>query len=146
MSVYYPPTSFYFQVEFNSISASSNVVRFQEVSGLSVDLDTEEFKEGGENRFVHKLPVRTKYSDLTLKRGLLTDSKMIKWCRDAIEDFKFKPIDIDIKLLDESGSPLLMWSIIHAYPIHWSVSDLNSTDSKLAVETLKLSYNYFKVY
>lgn len=145
MSIYYPPTSFYFKVEFASVGSSSKDIRFQEVSGLSVDLETEDFKEGGENRFVHKLPVRTKYSDLTLKRGLLTDSRVIEWCRKAIEDFQFKPIDLNITLLNEKGEPIIMWAINHAYPIHWSVSDLNSTDSKVVVETLKLNYNYFKV-
>lgn len=145
MGVYYPPTSFYFKVEFSSLGGSSKDIRFQEVSGLSVDLETEDFKEGGENRFVHKLPVRTKYSELTLKRGLLTDSKVTKWCRDAIENFQFEPADLNITLLNEKGSPTLMWAVNHAFPTHWSVSDLNSSDSKVAVETLKLNYNYFKV-
>ncbi len=145
MSVYYPPTSFYFKVEFNDVGGSSKDIRFQEVSGLSVDVETEDFKEGGENRFVHKLPVRTKYSDLTLKRGLLTDSKVIEWCRKAIEDFKFEPVDINITLLNEKGEPINMWAVHHAYPIHWSISDFNSTDSKVSVETIKLHYNYFKV-
>ncbi|MEO9871528.1 phage tail protein [Ekhidna sp.] len=145
MSIYFPPTSFYFKVEFTDIGSSSKDLRFQEVSGLSVDVETEDFKEGGENRFVHKLPVRTKYSDLTLKRGLLTDSKVIKWCRKAIEDFEFNPIDINITLLNEEGEPINMWAVHHAYPVHWSISDFNSMDSKISVETIKLHYNYFKV-
>ena len=145
MSVYYPPTSFYFKVEFLDIKSSSMDIRFQEVSGLSVDMETEDFKEGGENRFVHKLPVRTKYSDLTLKRGLLTDSEVTTWCRNAIENFKFKPANLNITLLNENESPVMMWAINHAYPTHWSISDLNSSDSKVAVETLKLNYNYFRV-
>ena len=47
------------------------------MSGLSVEYDVEEFKEGGENRFTHKLPVRTKYADLVLKRGMLTGSAAV---------------------------------------------------------------------
>ena len=69
MTDYYPPWGFYYKVEF-SISQNKNDVRFQAVSGLSVEYDMEEFKEGGENRFTHKLPVRTKYADLVLKRGM----------------------------------------------------------------------------
>lgn len=145
MSVYYPPTSFYFKVEFTDIRGSSKDIRFQEVSGLSVDMETEDIKEGGENRFVHKLPVRTKYSDLTLKRGLLTDSKVTIWCRKAIENFQFEYSDLNVTLLNDQGSPITMWNVNQAYPIHWSVSDLNSSDSKVAVETLKLNYKYFKV-
>ena len=65
MTVYYPPWGFYYKVEFE-LSSEPNDARFQSVSGLSVEYDTEEYKEGGENRFTHKLPVRTKFSDLVL--------------------------------------------------------------------------------
>ena len=58
MNDYYPPWGFYYQVKFGD-SQNKNDVRFQTVSGLSVEYDMEEYKEGGENRFVHKLPVRT---------------------------------------------------------------------------------------
>ena len=79
MTGYYPPWGFYYNVEFG-ISKDKNDARFQSVSGLSVEYEMEEFREGGENRFTHKLPVRTKYADLVLKRGMLTDSDVIKWC------------------------------------------------------------------
>jgi hypothetical protein len=82
MADYYPPWGFYFKVEFD-ISKNKNDVRFQAVSGLSVEYDYESFKEGGENRFEHKLPVRTKYADLVLKRGMLTESsvdRMVSRC------------------------------------------------------------------
>ena len=82
---YYPPWGFYYKVEF-SISKDTDDARFQSVSGLSVEYDYETFKEGGENRFEHKLPVRTKYADLVLKRGMLTDSSVIKWFLNAFRD------------------------------------------------------------
>ena len=42
--------------------------RFQDVSGLSFEIETETFVEGGENRFEYKLPKRIKYPNLVLKR------------------------------------------------------------------------------
>jgi phage tail-like protein len=75
----------------------------------------------------------------------LVDSKVIKWLRDAFENFKFKPTNIIIKLLNEKHEPLLTWNIVHAYPVKWSVSDFNAEESKLVIETLELNYNYFKV-
>ena len=94
---YYPPWGFYYKVEFG-ISPNKNDVRFQSVSGLSVEYDYESFKEGGENRFEHKLPVRTKYADLVLKRGMLTDSTVTNWFLDAFRDRIFKPADINVIL------------------------------------------------
>src|SRR6201993_2333084 len=104
MADYYPPWSFYYKVEFMLGSPGlPDDARFQAVSGLSVEYDYESFKEGGENRFEHKLPVRTKYADLVLKRGMLTESSVIAWCLDAFRDRKFAPTNINIILMNEKG-------------------------------------------
>lgn len=144
MATYYPPVGFHFKVEFNGITTQDKDYQFQSVSGLSVDIETEEFAEGGENRFKHKFPVRTKFPNLSLKRGLVTDSKLISWCRDAIEDFQFKPIDLTVKLLNEKHNPIMTWNIVHAYPVKWSVSDFNAEENSLVIESIDLAYNYFK--
>lgn len=141
---YYPPWAFHFRVEFG-ISKDKNDVRFQMVSGLSVEYDTEEYKEGGENRFTHKLPVRTKYADLVLKRGMLTDSEVIKWFFRAFRDRQFEPTDLNIVLMNEKSEPLKTWQVSHAIPRKWQVSDLNSGENSLVIETLELTYRYFTV-
>jgi len=141
---YYPPWGFYYKVEF-SISKLDNDVRFQSVSGLSVEYEAEEFKEGGENRFTHKLPVRTKYTDLVLKRGLLINSDIINWCTSALENMIFSPSDILITLLNEKGEALKIWNIVHAWPKKWTISDFNSSDNSVVIETLELSYRYFSI-
>ncbi|MES2731554.1 MAG: phage tail protein [Bacteroidota bacterium] len=141
---YYPPWGFYYKVEF-SISKNKNDVRFQTVSGLSVEYDMEEYKEGGENRFTHKLPVRTKYADLVLKRGMLTDSDVTKWCLAAFRDRDFQAADISIILMNEKSEPLRTWNIAHAIPKKWLVTDLNASDNAIVVETLELIYRYFTI-
>ena len=128
-----------------SFSRNKNDVRFQTVSGLSVEYDMEEFKEGGENRFTHKLPVRTKYADMVLKRGMLTDSEVIKWFLDAFRDRKFVPADLNVILMNEKSEPLRTWKVAHAIPKKWSVSDFNANDNAVVIETLELSYRYFTI-
>ena len=127
------------------ISQNKHDIRFQTVSGLSVEYDLEEYKEGGENRFVHKLPGRTKYADLVLKRGMLTDSEVIQWCLKAFRDREFKPADLNVILLNEKGEPLRTWKVAHAIPKKWLVSDLNANENALVIETLELSYRYFTI-
>ena len=144
MTDYYPPWGFYYKVEF-SISQDKNDVRFQTASGLSVEYDMEEYKEGGENRFTHKLPVRTKYADMVLKRGMLIDSAIIQWCMDALRNRVFRPADVNVILMNEKGEPLRTWKVAHAIPKKWIVSDLNANDNALVVETLELSYRYFTI-
>lgn len=144
MTDYYPPWGFYYKVEFG-ISSNKNDVRFQTVSGLSVEYDTEEYKEGGENRFTHKLPVRTKYADMVLKRGMLTDSEVIDWFLSAFRDREFRPTDVNVILMNEKSEPLRTWKVAHAIPKKWSVSDLNSGENAVVIETVELIYRYFTI-
>ena len=144
MDAYYPPWGFYYKVEF-SISQDTNDARFQTVSGLGVEYDYESFKEGGENRFEHKLPVRTKYSDMVLKRGMLADSAVINWFLDAFRSREFKPSDVNVILMNEKSKPLRTWKVAHAIPKKWMVSDLNANENSVVIETMELTYRYFTV-
>jgi len=142
MANYYPPLGYHFRVEFNHIEGE---FQFQSVSGLNVELETEQIPEGGENRFVHKLPVRSKFPNLVLKRGLLVNSELIKWCRDAVEEYNIRPADLTISLLNQEHEPLITWNVVHAWPVKWAMSDFNAEESKIAIETVELVYNYFNI-
>ncbi|MFW5756463.1 MAG: phage tail protein [Tangfeifania sp.] len=142
MGNYYPPLGFHFRVEFANIKGE---FEFQSVSGLNVELETEQIAEGGENRFKHRLPVRTKFTNIVLKRGLKVNSDLVQWCRDAVLDFNIVPTDMTIVLLNEEHEPLQTWNVVHAWPVKWDVTDLNAEESKIAVESIELAYNYFKI-
>lgn len=142
---YYPPVGFQFLVSFRGLIDSSLDCRFQSVSGLSVEYEMETFKEGGENRFEHKLPVRTKYTDLVLKRGHLVNSALIKWCLDAFEKRQIEPVTVVVTLLNEHHAPLKTWMIYNAWPKKWSVSDFNAQENSLVIDTLELCYSNFKI-
>ncbi|WP_017326313.1 phage tail protein [Synechococcus sp. PCC 7336] len=148
-----PALSFFFSVSFRGGGLNADT-SFQSVTGLSVDMQTETLKEGGENRFEHILPVRTKYSPLVLKRGLIKDSKLIAWASDAILNFDIQPLDLQVQLLHQNPpdpnaqnrqvEPLVTWKVIGAWPKKWSVSEFNAEQSSLVIETLELNYQYFK--
>lgn len=154
MASIYPPVSFYFRVDFNDQELKAET-SFQSITGLSVDMQTESLKEGGENRFEHILPVRTKYNPLVLKRGLLKNSEIIKWCMEAILDFDIRPMNLEVNLLHvkrpdpqkppEGSEPLMTWKVINAWPKKWSVSEFNAEQNSLAIESLELNYSYFEI-
>lgn len=135
---------FHFIAHF-SISSETIDSRFQSISGLSVEYDFESVVEGGENRFIHELPLRTKYTPLTMKRAFATSSKLIDWCRDAFENRIFQPANIDIILLNEAHEPLKTWSVDWAIPKKWSVSDFHAEENSLVIETLELHYRTFRI-
>jgi phage tail-like protein len=152
MAAYYPPTGFHFKVQFIGVSGMDvdTEQRFQEVSGLSFEVETEELREGGENRFSYKLPKRVKYPNLVLKRGLLTSSAFLDWFNSAMYTYftvalyEFQPADMVITLMDESDQPTAIWNIVQAYPLKWSCSDLKAADNAIVVETMELAYQYFE--
>jgi phage tail-like protein len=144
MSLIYPPVGFHFLVAFELFPLSVQDGRFQEVSGLNVEMQLETVREGGELRFEHQLPVRTKYSDLVLKRGLFVGSGVYQWCQNAFENFEFQPANLVVSLLNESHLPLLSWHVIHAIPKKWDISAFNAEQNTIAIETLTLAYQYFK--
>ena len=139
---YTPPAAFYFSVKFRGFPEMDTSI--QEVSGLKVTVNTVERVEGGDNYYVHYLPSPPKYENLVLKRCLLYKSSLDKWCRDALEDFSFDPMDIQVALLGANGGILASWNIERAIPLSWELGVLNSTSNELAIETLTLKYRNFK--
>jgi len=143
---YYPPVGFHFRVVFSGIGTGEIDSRFQSVSGLNMELETESKKEGGENRYEHVLPVRAKYPILMLKRGLIKDSELLKkWCSQAFISLLIQPVDLTVSLLNEVHEPLMTWNVRHAWPRKWSLSELNAEQNALAIETFELQYQYFTI-
>ncbi len=139
----YPPVGFSFWVSFE-ISDEVIDMAFQDVSGIGMELQTEDIVEGGENRFTQKLPTRASYTPLVLKRGLAVQSKLADWCRDAIENLSIKPSTIIVALLNDKQEPLIAYRFLNAYPLKWSVSNFNAESSTIVIESLELYYQYFK--
>jgi len=139
----YQTVNFHFKVEF-TLNEEDVDVRFQSVSGLDVSLETEQVKEGGENRFEHVVPVRRKCSPLILKRGLLKPSAsgLTRWLQKAFDDEEVEPIStVVIKLLNEEHKPLMLWTINNVWPRSWKIGELNAENGAVLIETLELNYN-----
>ncbi|NJC24671.1 phage tail protein [Neolewinella antarctica] len=136
--------AFHFRVNFG-ISNDAADVRFQAVSGLEVKLATEEVRVGGENRFTYTLPGRAVYTDVTLRRAMLVSSEVIDWCREAFENFRIRPTTVTISLLDAGGGPVRVWTLARAYPVSWSVGELDAEQNTLTIERITLTYQYFTI-
>lgn len=145
----YQMVGFHFRVKFLNLPAAEDVdVRFQSVSGLDVQLEKETFKEGGENRFEHAVVVRSKYTPLTLKRGMLTpkESELTKWLQKAFQNLMVEPIaKVNVELLNETHNVLMQWEFSHVWPLSWKIAELNAERGEVLIETLELNYNYFKL-
>ena len=106
--------------------------------------DVKEIVEGGENRFTHRLPDRPKNGNLVLNRGMVTNSKLVKWFQDAIENFQITRTDVTVVLLNENSEPLSSWVFEGAWPVSWEVTGMNALEGSIMVEKLELAYQRFR--
>jgi phage tail-like protein len=140
-----PITGFHFLAVFEMVPQNKIDIEFQNISGLKASIEYEEIAEGGQNRFKHSLPLRSKFENLVMKRGLTSDlSGLRTWCNLAIDNFIFNPVNISIMLLNENHIPVKCWFIAHALPVSYELGELNAEESKIVIETITLKYNFLK--
>jgi phage tail-like protein len=141
------PVAFHFTVAVDGATGREDAA-FQEASGLEAEIELETVAEGGENRFLHRLPKPVRHPNLVLKRGVAGDtSRLMTWCRDVFEkDFTqpIQPRDIVVSLCDAEGDPLRTWSIGNAFPVKWSVAGFGGTRNEVAIETMEFAYHTLK--
>ena len=140
----YPPTAFYFKVEFRIDGAQKNGAMFQEVSGLDTERNVINYREGGENRFAHKLPGSIKHSNLCLKRGLITDQVVLKWINNTVtSDFSVpvKPRDLIVSLLGTDTKPVMKWKVSNAWLVKFEAGSFSAKSNETVIESLEFAYN-----
>lgn len=137
------PVVFYFRVKFQG-NPPIGEVAFKSVTGLDIELETEELREGGVNEFEHKLPKQVKHGNLILKRAMMpVENNLGNWIKEIIETPFGKPIQprsVEITLLNESGDPMYYWTCQNAYPVKWNTEGFDSEKNEIAIETLELVY------
>lgn len=115
-------------------------IRFQKVSGLGATVQVKDHAEGGENLYTHRLPVSVKYENLVLERGMALVSPLHREFNVAMSEFRFHPSTVLVTLFDDQQQPLAGWMFIRAFPVRWSTSGLDATQTGLVIDTLELAY------
>lgn len=139
--------AFHFEVSFiedGQKRSDAETVPFSEVSGIGIELQTEDIMEGGDNNHVIRLPKPPKAQNLVLKKALLTSqSSLVKWARKAVEEFDIETRTIVVSILDYQGTALKSWDFEGAYPVKLSIGELSASKNELVIETLELAYRNF---
>ncbi len=119
---------------------------FTECNGLQIETEVFEYKEGGLNTFVHKLPVRTKYSNITLKRGFGDSNALWDWYAGTLKGKVMrKSISILLYAPGKPDAPAKRWNVQDAYPIKWVGPELKATNGSYLIETLELVHSGFSL-
>jgi phage tail-like protein len=130
-----PYQVFNFLVEIEGILAGG----FSECSGLQVETETIDYREGGLNDYVHRFAGPTKYPPLILKHGLTQIDGLWSWHQEVVTG-KITRRNGTIYLLDKQRLPVMWWDFKEAFPVKWSGPDLNASSGNVAIESVELAH------
>lgn len=137
----WPMPKFHFQVKWDS-----EVMSFQEVSGLDVESQPIEYRAGDSKTFsVVKMPGIKKFGNITMKKGVFkSDNKFWDWFKEIkMNTIKRKPVTIS--LLDEEGNPTMVWTLTNAWPSKITGTDLKSDGNEVAVESIEVVHEGLEI-
>jgi phage tail-like protein len=127
---------FNFIVEINNAESGG----FSEITGLQVETEVENYREGGNNLYEHKLAKITKYPNLVLKRGIIDSVQLWRMHQDVING-TIEKSSITVILRNNAKAEKWRWAFKDAYPVKWSATDLNATSNAVAIESLEFAHN-----
>jgi phage tail-like protein len=130
-----PYANFNFLVEIDGVTRAA----FSDATGFDTTIDVHEYREGGENTTVRKLPGPTKYSNIVLKWGLTDDHELYDWILQSVKG-NVQRKNGSIVALDLQGNEKVRWNFRNAWPTKWHGPDFSAKGNDAAIETLELAH------
>jgi phage tail-like protein len=131
-----PISNFNFRVEIDGIQVGG----FSEASGLESTIESVDYREGGDNTTVRKLPGKTTYADIVLKRGTTGgDNTLYDWHRQTVLG-QIERKSGSIVVYDRSDQEVLRYNFVNAWPMKWNPADFNAAGKEVAVEEFTLAH------
>ncbi len=125
-----------FLVEIDGITQAG----FSDCSGLGSSNDPIEYREGGDNTTMRKLPGMTKYTNISLKRGLTDSHELYDWYRLVVTG-KTERRNGSIVVLDADGiTEVVRWNFFNAWPAKLEGPTFSAKGNEVAIETLEIAH------
>jgi phage tail-like protein len=143
----YPFNAFNFAVEIVRSDAGAPLVgaAFAECDGLEMSMEVKTIREGGANDRQVRLAGPATVGQLTLKRGMTSDSfDLWQWMNDSIADPGLRA-DAEVVLLAPDGGERARFVLSRCLPVKVKAPPLNGKDGAIAIEELQLAYERITV-
>ena len=142
-----PFTAFNFAVEIVRTDAASPLVgaAFAECDGLEMGMEVKTLREGGANGRQIRLAGPATVGQLTLKRGMTSDSfELWQWMSDSIANPGLRT-EAEVVLLAADGRERARFVLTRCLPVKVKAPPLNGKDGAVAIEELQLAYETIAV-
>jgi len=129
-----PYRGFNYIVEINN----TEVAAFSEVSGLTAEGDSVDYREGNEpENHVRKLTGLRKYSNLTLKRGYTKNDLFWKWYANIASGMDDRR-QVTVILRNEAHENVMSWIAENTWINKIEGPSMNATGNEIAIESMEL--------
>jgi phage tail-like protein len=139
----------YVVLDLPNITAKSTFLGiFKGMSGLEVSFEVLEYREGGNNDFVHRLPGRVSYPNLVCSWGLVNDETLLQWFMQTQN--QAQPQEMTLTLTAAQGdltTTARKFTFADAIPVRWSGPQLLSDNHNPQTwgETLEIAHSGLKL-
>ena len=117
------------------------VAHFIECDGIEVEIAKVNFREGGDDANVHRLPGLVSYSDVTLRYGLTDEKAVWDWFEKSLQSSVVDRKQVSLILMKpDQQAEYLRWNLFDAWPSYWRTARLNALTSEIAIETLSITF------
>lgn len=119
-------------------------VSFSKCTGLASETSTEDYQEGGENRFTHRMPSRSSFPNLVLTQGAGPLRELWDWYAEYQINNVVVPRDGTITLassIEGVMAPVRVWSFTRGWPVKITGPDLDAQASAVAIEAVEIAHH-----
>jgi phage tail-like protein len=123
-----------------SLAANYAVAGFSECTGLEASLEIFDYREGGQNSYVHRFATRATHANITLKHGVIfLYDDLWTWHNGWVQGQGTRRDGL-IVLMDEGRNPAKVWKFKRGLPAKWVGPSLNAGQSAVAVESIEIAH------
>jgi phage tail-like protein len=127
-----------------TLSVGLHSMNFSKCTGLAGDVGVEDYPEGGENRFTHRLPTRPSFPNLVLTQGVGPSTELWTWFLQYRATGRVAPRDGQVVLMSYVAGalvPVRVWAFTRGWPVKVTGPDLDAQSSSVAVESLEIAHH-----
>lgn len=119
------------------VKVGSDEIAFQEVSDLDMEAQVIEYQAGNSKTFsTVKMPGLRKIGNTTMKKGVFKgDNALFNWFKEVNMNVVARK-SITISLLDENAGVTMVGSVINAFPVKITGTNMKAEGNEVAVETI----------
>lgn len=130
--------SHYFTISLGGAEAAGF---FKEVDGIGSEHDviTHTTTDKSGKPMVQKYPGQMKWKNITLKRGIDSNNALWQWRQQVIDgQISSARKDGTIQVLDWTGSPIVTYNFVRAWPCRYSAPGVKADGNEVMVEEIEI--------